>query len=162
MLINTRLRLLSGTEPLMLDPTDGRDRLDQATDIFRYIDHNFARWNCDVVGPSTPKTPVRVYEMVRDSTFLALFGGFGVALESVALTQAQIKQFAKVYPDWLKGGGNGTFFLFENGAEFFVSAIYCFSDGRLGVRVRRVTLERVFRAQKLHRLVVRVVEIATS
>ena len=100
--------------------------------------------------------------MVRDSTFLALFGGFGVALESVALTQAQIKQFAKVYPDWLKGGGNGTFFLFENGAEFFVSAIYCFSDGRLGVRVRRVTLERVFRAQKLHRLVVRVVEIATS
>jgi hypothetical protein len=28
----------------MLDPTDGRERLDQSTDIFSYIDHNFARW----------------------------------------------------------------------------------------------------------------------
>jgi hypothetical protein len=100
--------------------------------------------------------------MVQDSGFLALFGGFGVTLESVALTQAQIKQFAKVYPDWLKGGGNGTFFLFENGAEFFVSAIYRFSDGRLGIRVRHLNLNRVFRAQKLHQLVARVVEIATS
>jgi len=39
-----------------------------------------------------------------------LFGGFGVALDSLALTQAQIKQFAKYYGDWLKKGGNGTFF----------------------------------------------------
>jgi hypothetical protein len=146
----------------MLDPMDGRETLGQATDIFRYIDHNFARRNCDVVGPSTPKTPVRVYEMVQDSCFLTLFGGFGLALESVALTQAQIKQFAKVYPGWLKGGGNGTFFLFKNGAEFFVSAIYRFSDGRLGVRVRSLTLNRVFRAQKLHRLVARAVVLATS
>jgi hypothetical protein len=35
-----------------------------------------------------------VYEMVRDSTSQELFGGFGLALDSLALTQAQIKQFA--------------------------------------------------------------------
>jgi hypothetical protein len=29
----------------------------------------------------------------------------------LSLTQAQIKQFVKRYPDWLKKGGNGTFFL---------------------------------------------------
>jgi hypothetical protein len=33
--------------------------------------------------------------------------------------------------------------------------VYFFSDGRLGVRVRDLTLERVFRAQKRHRLVVK-------
>jgi len=84
-----------------------------------------------------------------------MFGSFGVTLDCLALTQAQIKQFAKRYPDWLKKGGNGTFFLFKSGNEFFVSAVYFFSDGRLGVRVRRLTLERVFRAQKRHWLVVK-------
>ena len=48
------------------------------------------------------------------------------------------------YPDWLKKGGNGTFFLFKAGNEFFVAAVYLFSDGRLGARVRRFTLDRVF------------------
>jgi hypothetical protein len=40
--------------------------------------------------------------MVRDSTFEEMFGSFGVAVDRLALTQAQIKQFAKRYPNWLK------------------------------------------------------------
>ena len=65
------------------------------------------------------------------------------------------QQCAKDYPNWLKKGGNGSFFLFKIGNECFVAAVYFFSDGRLGVRLRRLTLERVFRAQKRHRLVVK-------
>ncbi len=107
------------------------------------------------MGAQTQETPVRVYEMARDSTFQELFGGFGVAVESLALTQAQIKQFAKYYREWLKKGGNGTFFLVRVGNEFFLAAVYFFSDGRLGIRLRGVTLDRVFRAQKRHRLVVK-------
>ena len=78
-----------------------------------------------------------------------------MALDRLILTQSQIKQFVKRYPDWLKKDGNGTFFLFKVGNEFFVAAVYFFSDGRLGVRVRRLTLERVFRRQKGHRLMVK-------
>ena len=92
---------------------------------------------------------------LRIATFRDMFGGFRVDLDSLALTQAQIKQFAKRRSDWLKKGGNGTFFLFKIGNEFLVAAVYFFSDGRLGVRVRDLTLERVFRAQKRHRLVVK-------
>jgi hypothetical protein len=92
--------------------------------------------------------------MVRDSTLQEMFGSFGIPIEFLTLTQAQIKQFARLYPNWLKRGGNGTFFLFKAGSEFFVSAVYFFSDGRIGVRVRSLTLERVFRAEKRHRLVV--------
>jgi hypothetical protein len=154
-MMNDRLRLLSGNEPLMLDPTDGSETLGQATDVFRYVERNFERWNCNVVGPPTRETPVRVHEMARDSTFQGLFCGFGVELDSLALTQAQIKQFAERYRDWLKKGGNGTFFLFRPCNEFFVAAVYFFSDGRLGVRVRGLALDRVFRAQKRHRLVVK-------
>ena len=149
------LRLLSGNEPLVLDPTDGLETLGEASDVFKYIDSNFRCWRCGVAGPPTIDTPVRIYEMVKDCTFQGMFGGFGVDLDSLALTQAQIKQFAKHRSDWLKKGGNGTFFLFKIGNEFFVAAVYFFSDGRLGVRVRDLTLERVFRAQKRHRLVVK-------
>ena len=154
-MINDRLRLLSGNEPLVLDPTDGLETLDQATDVFKYIDSNFHRWRCGVAGPPTADTPVRIYEMAKNCTFQDMFGGFGLGLDFLALTQAQIKQFAKRHSDWLKKGGNGTFFLFKIGNEFFVAAVYFFSDSRLGVRVRDLTLERVFRAQKHHRLVVK-------
>jgi hypothetical protein len=77
------------------------------------------------------------------------------SVDCLALTQAQIKQIVKHHGDWLKKGGNGTFSLFKVGNEFFVAAAYFFSDGRLGKRVRGLTLERVFRAQKRHRLVVK-------
>jgi hypothetical protein len=153
--MNHCLKLISGNEPLVLDPTDGQETLARAADVFRYIDSNFANWNCDVPGPPAKETSVQIYEMVRDSTFQEMFGGFGAALDRLALTQAQIKQFVKRYPDWLKKGGNGTFFLFNAGDEFFVAAMYLFSDGRLGARVRRLTLERVFRAKKRHRLVLK-------
>jgi hypothetical protein len=153
--MNERLKLLSGNDPLLLSPTDGQETLGQATELFRYIDRNFEHWNCNMVGLPTKETVVQVYEIVRDSTFRELFGSFGVPIDSLALTQAQIKQFATLYPNWLKKGGNGTFSLFKVANEFLVSAVYFFSDGRLGVRVRRLTVERVFRAQKRHRLVVK-------
>jgi hypothetical protein len=153
--MNESLKLISGEQVLVLEPTDGQETLGQATDIFRYIDHNFERWNCNIVGPPTKETAVQVYEMIRNSTFQELFGGLDAKLDSLALTQAQIKQFAKHYRDWLQVGGNGTFFLFKIGNEFFVAAAYFFSDGQIGMRLRRLTLERVFRAQKRHRLVVK-------
>ena len=153
--MNERLKHISGKEQLVLGPTDGQETLAGATEAFRYIDSNFGHWNCDVSGPPTTETLVQVYEMVRDCTFQEMFGSFGVAVDRLALTQAQIKQFAERYPNWLKKGGSGSFFLFRIGNEFFVAAVYFFSDGRLGVRLRRLILERVFRAQKRHRLVVK-------
>jgi hypothetical protein len=154
-MMNSRLRLISGSKRLVINATDGHETLARATDVFRYIDSNFGRWNCNTVGPPTEETTVQVHEMVSDSTFLEMFNSFGVTIDRLVLTQAQIKQFATRNPDWLKKGGNGTFFLFKTGDEFFVAAVYYFSDGRLGVRVRRLTLDRTFRAQKCHRLVVK-------
>ena len=62
--MNDRLNLISGDEPLMLDPTDGQETLAQATDVFRYIDRNFEDWKCNRVGRATKETQVQVYEMV--------------------------------------------------------------------------------------------------
>ena len=153
--MNDRLRLLSGNELLALRPTDGQETLGQATEVFRYIDRNFEHWKCNTAGLPTEATVVQVYEMVRDSTLQEMFGSFGIPIDFLALTQAQIKQFTMRYPNWLKKGGNGTFFVLKDGGDFFVSAVYLFSDCRIGVRLRGLTLERVFRAQKRHRVVVK-------
>jgi hypothetical protein len=153
--MNSCLKLISDEETLLLGPTDGLETLADAKDLFRYIDSNFERWNCHTGEPPTTETPLHVYEMVSNSTFQEMFGSFGVALERLALTQAQIKQFVRRYREWLKRGGNGTFFLFKANEEYFVAAVYLFCDGRLGARVRRLTLDRVFRAKKGHRLVVK-------
>ena len=75
------LTLISGNEPLALGPADGQETLARATDIFRYIDSNFEHWSCDVAAPPTKEAPVQVYEMVRDSTFQEMFGGFDVKLD---------------------------------------------------------------------------------
>jgi hypothetical protein len=155
LMIGNRLLLISGSEQLVLSETDGRETLARATDVFRYIDSNFKNWGCDVVGTPTKETRVRVYELSRDSSFQEMFEGFSVELDSLVLTQAQILQFVRLYPRWLKRGGNGTFFLMKVGEEFFVAAVYLFSDGRLGVRVRPLGLTRVLRAEKRHRLVAR-------
>jgi hypothetical protein len=153
--MNERLKLISGNESLVIEPNDGRQTIAQARDVFSYIDSNFKRWGCDVPSQSTKKiTPVSVYEMAQDATFSELFGDCGVEADHLFLTQAQIKQFVKRYTHWLKTGGNGTFFLFKSGDEFFVAAVFLFSDGRIGVRARRFSLDRVFRSRKHHRLVV--------
>lgn len=148
------LKLISADESLAVALSDGRKTIAQATDVFGYVDSNFKCSGCDVPGPPTGATPVRVYEMTRDGTFKELFGDFGVEIDRLAFTQAQILQFVQHHPHWLKRGGNGTFFLFKSGGEFFVAAVYLFADGRVGVRLRRFSLERVFRAKKRHRLVV--------
>jgi hypothetical protein len=152
--MNKCLRLISGREQLILSQTDGNDTLARATDVFSYIDSNFKNWACDVEGQATEQALVQVYEMVENVTLHKMFGGFEVEADRLSLTQAQIKQFVKRYPDWLKKSGNGTFFLFKVGSEFLVAVVYFFSDGRLGVRVRRFSLDRIFLAKKRHRLVV--------
>ena len=106
--MNERLNLISGDEPLMLDPTDGQETLAQATDVFRYIDRNFEDWKCNRIGRATKETQVQVYEMVWDATFQEMFSDFAAVIGHLTLTQAQIKQFVRRYPDWLKKGGNGT------------------------------------------------------
>jgi hypothetical protein len=39
--LNSRLRLISGDEALMLEPTDGSETLARATAVFSYVDSKF-------------------------------------------------------------------------------------------------------------------------
>jgi hypothetical protein len=160
--VNERLRLISGTKPLLIEPCDGGETIAEMGGVFSYVDSNFKHWGCDVPEPPTAETRVQIYQMARDGTFQELFGDFGVEADWLSLTQAQIGQFVKHHPDWLAPGGNGTFFLFKARNEFFVAAVYLFFDGRIGARARRFLLNRVFRAGKRHRLVVPKLTLASD
>jgi hypothetical protein len=65
--MNNRLRLISGSKPLLLNSTDGQETLAGAADLFRYIDSNFEHWNCNMVGPPTQEAAVQAHEIARDS-----------------------------------------------------------------------------------------------
>ena len=153
-IVNEFLKLISGNESLVLDPVDGKEILADAKEIFTYIDSDFRNYNADEKEPTTKKTPMFVYEIVKDATFSQMFGSLSSGLDKLCLTQAQIKNFVKKYRNWLRADGYATFFLFESRGLFFVARMAVDSGGRLGVSVGRFEDSRVWRAGRRRRVVV--------
>lgn len=169
---NEFLKLISGGESLIIDECDGSEILANASDMFIWIDPDFINYGVDKKGPVTGKTPVRVHEMTKDSTFAQMFGslfgafpdGMEIAkfveqyrsnLRKLCFTQAQIKGFVKKYRNWLRTDGYATFFLFPANNRFFVVDVSVDADGKLYVRVRRLESSYVWDApESRHRVVV--------
>ncbi|MFH1820540.1 MAG: hypothetical protein ABH805_01350 [Candidatus Nealsonbacteria bacterium] len=152
--INKFLKLISGDEILSLDAVDGTETLANAKDVFNYIDSDLKNWGVDEEGPSTEKTIVDVYEMVKDATFSQMFGELNVDMRKLCLTQHQIKKFVEKHRKWLRTDGYGTFFLFESKGNFFVAFTFVTSFGELGVRVNQFEYSDVWCAELRPRVVV--------
>ncbi len=134
---NEFLKLISGSESLVLAPLDGKEILADARDMFVYVDSDFRNYDADEKGSATKNTLVLVYEMTKDATFSQIFGSLSGDLEKICLTQAQIKNFVRKYRNWLRTNGYATFFLFKSHGNFFVAGVVVFSVGRLYVYVYR-------------------------
>jgi len=149
-----RVKLISGGVTLEIDPTDGKAIIHKAGDVFTgYIDSNFKNWDLNVASGPTKKTPVQVYEMIKDGTFAQIFGGMSDDLDKLCLTQNQIIRFVQDHRKWLRQDGYGTFFLFKKMNEFFVANVYLDSDGPY-VFVNRLSDGHVWGAEFRHRIVV--------
>lgn len=157
---NDFLRLISGDESVVIDPTDGKEVLANADDLFDYIDSDFRNWRADEPGQPTGETPVEIYEMIGDATFTQMFGSLGAdrripaSMRKLCLTQAQIKGFVKKHRNWLRADGYGTFFPFVSYGQFFVARVDVSSGGGLRVCVLRLGHSGVWRAAGRHRVVV--------
>ncbi len=148
------LKLLSGAETLMLDALDGKETLATAKEVFPSgIDGDFKNWGTNKAGIATKETSVDVHELVKDGTFAQMFGSLGTDLDKLCLTQAQIKNFCKKHPNWLRKDGYATFFLFKVEDQFFVADVRVNSDG-LYVYVLRFEDAYVWIAERSHRMVV--------
>lgn len=151
---NELLSLISEGKELVISPVDGTSLLSKASDVFSWIDKDFTNWELNTQGPATSATPVQVFEMSKNGTFKDLFLSLSPNLESLCLTQAQIKEFCKTQRSWLRTDGYGTFLLFKKGEDFFVADVGVYSDGALGVSVRRFGNSDVWDAGPRRRVVV--------
>jgi hypothetical protein len=156
------LKLISGTETLTLDETDGAETIAKAKDTFNgYLDSDFCNWNLDVPSQPTKDQKVSVFEMTKNGTFSQIYNGLSSNLDSLCLTQAQIIGFVKKHRKWLRADGYGTFFLFKRGEDFFVADVRVLGDGSLFVCVVKLADDYVWYAEYQHRVVVPQLEPAT-
>ena len=149
------VKLISGVETLTLGPTDGKETIANAGDVFTWgIDGDFKNWGCNVKSAPTKEQAVQVHELIKHGTFEKIFGGMSDDLDSLCLTQPQIIQFVKKHKKWLRTDGYGTFFLFKVGDEFFVAGVDPDSGGGPHASVDRLSDDYVWNAAYRHRFVV--------
>lgn len=122
------LKLISGDESFVLDPTDGTEILADAKDVFTRIDSDFKNYGADERGQATKETSVQIYEMNKSGTFSQLFCSLSSDVRRLCFTQAQIIGFARRYYMMLRQEGHGNFFLFESNKQFFVAGVYANLD----------------------------------
>ncbi len=117
-------RLISRSETLILDALDGKETLMRAKEVFPAgIDRDFKKMSTNKAGIATQKQAVYAYELVRPGTLKKMFNSFGVDLDKLCLTQAQIKNFCRNHP-WLDDDGHETLFLFKVEDQFFFAHVY--------------------------------------
>lgn len=137
-----------------IDSSSGTETLAEAADVFTsWIDSDFKNWNTNKPGITTKEQAVDVHELIQDATFAQMFGSLGTDLDKLCLTQAQIKNFCKKHPNWLRTDGYATFFLFKVEDQFFVARVDVQSAG-LRVSVHRFEYDRVWDAEDSRRMVV--------
>ncbi len=148
------LKLLSGAETLMLDALDGKETLATAKEVFLSgIDGDFKNFGTNKPGIATKEQGVDVYEIVKDGTFAQVFSSLETDLDKLCLTQAQIKNFCKKHPQWLRQKSYATFFLFKVEGQFFVAYVFVRLGG-LRVSVYRFECGLVWYAEHSFRMVV--------
>lgn len=139
------LRLVSGSDPLLLESTDRSCVLWDERNLFNYIDPNFANWGTDEKGPTTGGCPVEGYEIKKEGNFAQLFGSLLSDPRRLCLTQAQILSFLKTRGCLMRSKSFGTFFLFESKGNLFVAGMGVCSGGWYRVRLYRFEDPEVWR-----------------
>jgi hypothetical protein len=147
------LKLISGSEKIMIEASDGKATIARAKNTFKsYIDNDFKNWGLDTPGLATPEILLDVHELIQDANFSQIFNSLNSDLDRLVLTQAQIIRFCEKHPTWLNQEGNATFFLTKVNGEYLVVRVSVLSDG-LGVSVGRFGYGGVWNAGYGPRLV---------
>ena len=152
------LNLLYKNETIVLPALSGNRTIYNSREVFSsYVNGDFENWGLNKESKATPRTEVKIYEIVKYDTFKDIFTSLSDNLDSLCLTQDQIIDFCVKYPERLRQDGYGTFFLFKKRRLFrrdkFCVARVCGSGGLL-VGVDRFGDAYVWRAVYRLRLVV--------
>ncbi len=137
---------------IILDATDGTKTLvelmckEEQWMPERFVE-KLTEWGINLPGKATIKTPIAVYEIVKDGTFRKIFGNFFGNLSRCCWQQSQIVEFCLQHIDRFAPKGVSNFFLFtkagepilENESNLFVAGL---SVSGLTNTSLRVSIER--------------------
>lgn len=145
-----------------LGATTGEGVFAEAVQFFRgYLDPNFAKWAKGVKSHQTEKTPFKVYELIKDGTFMQILNGFGGDISQWFWTEAQALKFVEDHQDKLHPKDWVTFIpysiKFDEGTkdehvEFFVAGVRR-DVGLLEAVVSLLSDDFVWSAERLYRFV---------
>lgn len=152
----THLKRLYEDEQIVLDPTDGKRLITQATDIFTaYFDQKFEQWGLDVSAQPTGTTEFAVHEQIMDGTFVENLGSLNQPYVELCSTLHQTIEFVVKHHSRLRGDRYGNFFLLQRtDGELFVADVHVGSGGCLGVGGFPFSDSYVWRAKFQNRFVV--------
>lgn len=141
------LKLISGGRKIFVSATDGTETLAEATDVFSDIKPDFNDMGLNRSSHPTKRQQIEVCRLVEDAGLLRIFTSLKKNLDSLCLTQAQIKAICRDHHNELENGPAKmpNLFLFKAGQEFFVAWIYrsdCGSNKPLA-RVYRLEDDRI-------------------
>lgn len=159
--VHSILHRLYENETVKIAPTTGVETLAEAKNFFTgFLDSSFKNWGTDVPSSPTTEQVVEVHEMVQDGNFKTIFGSTSRPLDTLLLTQGQIKVFCRDHRDKLRTDGYGTFFAFKVGEEIlpdlsniFVANVYVVGRD-LDAFVFRFSYEYVWYGDYRHRVVI--------
>lgn len=158
------LRLISGGQTLTLKALDGSRLICKAKKTFKsFLNADFVNWEINKPGIATPETTIDVHAMIANGTFLDIFRSLPGTWNQKCLSQDQVIEFCESLHDWLRQGGNATFFLIkkdenkpidENNPEdnLVVVRVRVYPGG-LYVRVYRLGHDGVWYGGDRHRVV---------
>jgi len=148
------VKLISGAETITLKPTDGKETIAKAGNLFTgYLDRDFEAWGLDVASTPTGPRNLKVYELVKNGDYQKIFGSLATDTKKLCLTQPQAIQFVENHRKWLSKD-YWTFILFEANGELFVALVVLDSDGAPRVDVYRFSDDGVWSAEDRGRIVV--------
>ncbi|OGY91416.1 MAG: hypothetical protein A3H70_00115 [Candidatus Komeilibacteria bacterium RIFCSPLOWO2_02_FULL_48_11] len=123
------LRLISGGETLTIEATDGYKTIQQATDVFTYINmdcnHDF-----DEVNDPTPKIQVDIYNLEKDGVGFRDILGEDADFDKVYFTQGQVVSFVQKYKKrtWMGRYRYSLNFPFKSKGIRFLQEVYVFGE----------------------------------
>lgn len=147
------LRLISGTEKLMIESLDGKATIADAKKIFKSCsEEDFKYFGLNIPGQATPEALIDVHEITEDGTYIQIFGAITPDLEKIVMSQNQVVRFCEKHPTWLQQEEYLTFFLIKENGEYFVVCVRVDSDG-LRVGVTRLKYDCIWNSEHHYRVV---------
>jgi hypothetical protein len=158
-IVNPYLKILSVNETLIIDALNSGEFLVGVKDILQ-PGVSIALKNTIANKPAvaTKEQVVDVYQQVRRGTLAQMYCSLGADLDKLCLTQAQINNFSKKYPDWLRGDGYATFFMFKFDGQYLIDR-RCSSPSGQTSGYNHLGYEHEYGPECSYRLVVPRVEI---